>query len=114
MTEQRVTEEKIRPAPVPKQERERRKRVKARWQLFKNVRQAVQLLLLALFLFLVWSTTKAGVAALPVSLLSRFDPLMAFVAMLGSKSFIGYALGGLITIVVTLAPSASRASIMQE
>jgi len=97
------TEVKAKPAPIPKEERERRKQVKARWQMFKRVRQAVQLVLLAVFLFLVWTTTKAGVAKLPVSIFSRFDPLMAFVAMVGSKSVIGYAIGGLITIIATLA-----------
>jgi MauM/NapG family ferredoxin protein len=66
------------------------------------VRQVVQLALLLLFLYLVWSTTKKGVESLPINLFSRFDPLIALMSMVGSKSFIPNVIPGLITIVATL------------
>jgi MauM/NapG family ferredoxin protein len=85
-----------------KLQRERWKQLRQRWTFFKRVRQVVQFALLALFLYLVWDTTQKGVEALPVNLFSRFDPLMAIVAMIGSKKLIANMIPGLITIVATL------------
>nr|MBC7245014.1 4Fe-4S dicluster domain-containing protein [Chloroflexota bacterium] len=70
--------------------------------LWVRLRQVVQLGLLALFLYLVWNTTRKGVESLPINLFSRFDPLMALVSMLGSKRLIANMIPGLVTIVVTL------------
>jgi MauM/NapG family ferredoxin protein len=105
MTEDKAasTEGKPTPKAVPKEERERRKQVRRRWQLLQRVRQAVQLLLLALFLFLVYQTTRKGVDSLPVNLFSRFDPLMALVSMVAARKFITNMIPALVTIVVTLA-----------
>ena len=83
-------------------QREQWKKTKQRWTLVKRVRQLVQFALLALFLYLVWTTTKKGVDALPTNLFSRFDPLMAVVAMIGGRTFIANMIPGLITIVATL------------
>lgn len=83
-------------------QRERWKQIRQRWTLVKRVRQIVQFALLALFLYLVWGTTKKGVDALPINLFSRFDPLMAVVAMIGGRTFIANMIPGLVTIVATL------------
>ena len=88
--------------PITKEERERRKKVRGQWQLLRRGRQAVQLVLLALFLFLVWSTVKDNAGSMPVNLFSRFDPLMALVSFAGSKSPITNMIPALITIAVTL------------
>ena len=83
-------------------QREQWKKAKQRWTLFKRIRQLVQFALLALFLYLVWTTTKAGVDALPINLFSRFNPLFAAVGMIGGRTFITNMIPGLITIVATL------------
>lgn len=83
-------------------QREQWKKIKQRWNLVKYFRQLVQFALLALFLYLVWSTTKAGVDALPINLFSRFNPLFAAVGMIGGKTFITNMIPGLVTIVATL------------
>jgi MauM/NapG family ferredoxin protein len=83
-------------------QREQWRKTKQRWTLVKRVRQLVQFVLLALFLYLVWTTTKKGVDALPINLFSRFDPLMAVVAMIGGRTFIANMIPALITIVATL------------
>jgi len=88
--------------PITKEERERRKQVTQRWRLLKRVRQAVQLALLAVFLFLIYNTTRANAGEMPVNLFSRFDPLMAFVSMVGTRSFIRNMIPALVTVVVTL------------
>jgi MauM/NapG family ferredoxin protein len=88
--------------PITAEEKERRKKVRQQWTMLRRVRQAVQFMLLAVFLYLVYTTTKKGVEALPVNLFSRFDPLMAVMGMVGSKSLIANMIPGLIMIVVTL------------
>jgi len=70
--------------------------------LWVRVRQVVQLALLALFLYLVWSTTKKGVEALPINIFSRFDPLMAVASMVGSKRLVLNMVPAFITILATL------------
>jgi MauM/NapG family ferredoxin protein len=95
-------EAKAKDKEAKKLQRERWKQMRQRWTLFKRVRQLVQFALLALFLYLIWDTTQKGVESLPVNLFSRFDPLMAVVAMIGSKSFIANMIPGLLTIVATL------------
>jgi len=83
-------------------QREHWKKIKQRWTLVKRFRQVVQFALLALFLYLVWTTTKAGVDAMPINVFSRFNPLFAAVGMIGGKTFIANMIPGLITIVATL------------
>jgi MauM/NapG family ferredoxin protein len=83
-------------------QREQWKKTKQRWTLVNRLRQLVQFALLALFLYLVWMTTKKGVDALPINLFSRFDPLMAAVAMIGGRTLIPSMIPALITIVATL------------
>ena len=84
------------------EERERRKQVTRHWQLLRRVRQLIQFLLLALFLYLVYKTTREGGSPIPVNLFSRFDPLMALSSMLASRSVIlSLALAG-ITVLATL------------
>ncbi len=90
MTEEKAVPTEGKPAlkAVPKEERERRKQWRTRWQLLQRVRRGVQLVLLALFLFLVYSTSRKGVESLPINLFSRFDPLMGLVSMIASRKFI--------------------------
>jgi len=89
--------------PITKEERERRKQVRRRWQLLRRVRQLVQFSLLALFLYLVYKTTRDGGSAIPVNLFSRFDPLMALTSMLASRSVILHLAPAIITVLATLA-----------
>lgn len=89
--------------PITKEERERRKRVRRRWQLLRRVRQLVQFLLLALFLYLVYKTTQDGGSPIPVNLFSRFDPLMALTSILASRSVILNLAPAIITVLATLA-----------
>ena len=89
--------------PITKEERERRKQVRRRWQLLRRVRQLVQFLLLALFLYLIHKTTRDGGSPIPVNLFSRFDPLMALTSMLASRSVILNLAPAIITVLATLA-----------
>ena len=89
--------------PITKEERERREQIRRRWQLLRRVRQLVQFLLLALFLYLVYKTTREGGSPIPVNLFSRLDPLMALTSMLASRSVILNFAPTLITVLVTLA-----------
>jgi len=89
--------------PITKEERERRKRVRRRWQLLRRVRQLIQFLLLALFLYLVYKTTRDGGPPIPVNLFSRFDPLIALTSMLASRSVILNLAPAIITVLATLA-----------
>ena len=89
--------------PITKEERERRKQVRRRWQLLRRVRQLVQFLLLALFLYLVYKTTREGGSPIPVNLFSRFDPLMALTSMLAARKAILTFAPAIITVLATLA-----------
>ena len=88
--------------PISKEERARRKKVRQQWGQVRRVRQAVQWALLALFLILIYSTTRDSAESLPVNLFSRFDPLMAIVSMIGSRGLVANMIPGLLTIAATL------------
>ncbi len=76
--------------------------VKGAQRQWVRVRQVVQLGLLALFLYLVYSTTREFTTIVPANIFSRFDPLMALVSMVGSKGIVANMFPALITIVATL------------
>jgi MauM/NapG family ferredoxin protein len=76
--------------------------VKGLGRIWIYLRQAVQVGMLALFLYLIYNTVRGKVLPVPANLFSRFDPLMALVAMIGGKELIANMIPALITIVVTL------------
>lgn len=76
--------------------------VKGLGGIWVHLRQLVQLSMLGLFLFLIYNTVRGKVLPIPANVFSRFDPLMAIMAMAGGKTFIGNMIPALITIVVTL------------
>ncbi len=83
-------------------QRERWKQIRQRWTWLKRVRQAVQFVLLALFLYLVYNTTRSVVEKLPINLFSRFNPLFALVSAVASRKPIANMIPGFITIAATL------------
>jgi len=87
---------------ITKEERQRRRQVRGQWQQRRRIRQVVQWVLLGVFLVLVYITSRDSVSSVPVNLFSCFDPLMALVSMIGSKSLVANMIPGLITIVATL------------
>lgn len=89
--------------PITKEERERRKQVRRRWQLLRRVRQVVQYLALALFLYLFIRTTREGGSPIPVNLFARFDPLLALNSMLADRRAIATFAPAIITVLATLA-----------
>lgn len=76
--------------------------VKGVGRIWVWLRQVVQLALLALFLYLVYNTTRQFGTPIPANVFSRFDPLMALVSMVGSKSLILNMVPALVTILATL------------
>jgi MauM/NapG family ferredoxin protein len=76
--------------------------VKGLGGIWVHLRQLVQVGMLALFLFLIYNTVRGKTLPITANIFSRFDPLMALVAMVGGKSFIANMIPALITIVVTL------------
>jgi len=89
--------------PITKEERERRKRVRRRWQLLRRLRQLVQYLALALFLYLFVRTTQEGRSPIPVNLFARLDPLLALNTMLADRRAIPTFAPAIITVLATLA-----------
>jgi len=89
--------------PIAKEERERRKQVRRRWQLLRRLRQLIQYLALALFLYLFVRTTREGGSPIPVDLFARLDPLLALNTMLAARSAIPTFAPTIITVLATLA-----------
>lgn len=89
--------------PITKEERERRKQVRRRWQLLRRLRQLVQYLALALFLYLFVRTTREGGSPIPVDLFARLDPLLALNTMLAARRAIPTFAPAIITVLATLA-----------
>ncbi len=70
---------------------------------WRRLRQAVQLLALLLFVYLLWETSGQSDTLLPHDLFFRLDPLAAIPAMVASRSWIApLALAG-VTLILTLA-----------
>jgi MauM/NapG family ferredoxin protein len=70
---------------------------------WRRLRQAVQILALLLFLYLLLGTARGGTTFLPHNLFLRLDPLAGISAMLAGRSWIApMALGG-VTLLLTLA-----------
>jgi polyferredoxin len=69
----------------------------------RRVRQLVQYLALALFLYLFLRTTREGGSPIPVNLFARLDPLLALNAMLADRRAIPTFAPAIITVVATLA-----------
>ncbi|HUS70292.1 MAG TPA: 4Fe-4S dicluster domain-containing protein [Anaerolineae bacterium] len=89
--------------PIIKEERDRRKQVRRRWQLLRRLRQLIQYLALALFLYLFVRTTREGGSPIPVDLFARLDPLLALSSMLAARSAIPTFAPAIITVLATLA-----------
>jgi len=89
--------------PITKEERERRKQVRRRWQLLRRLRQLIQYSALALFLYLLVRTTWEGGSAIPLNLFARLDPLLALNTMLAARSAIPTFAPAIITVLATLA-----------
>lgn len=88
--------------PITEQERERRKRVRRRWQVLRRVRQLVQYLALALFLYLFVRTTWQGGSPIPLNLFTRLDPLLGLNSMLAARAAIPTFAPAIITVLATL------------
>jgi polyferredoxin len=72
------------------------------WSLWRRVRQAVQALALALYVYLLFAALQRR-AALPLAdLFFRLDPLAGMAAMIASREWIPRLAPGLITLGVTL------------
>jgi len=89
--------------PITKEERERRKQVRRRWQLLRRLRQLIQYLALALFLYLFVRTTREGGSPIPVNLFARLDPLLGLSTMLAARRAIPTFAPAIITVLATLA-----------
>jgi polyferredoxin len=89
--------------PVTREERERRKQLRRRWQVLRRVRQLIQYLALALFLYLLARTTRQGGSPIPLDLFARLDPLLALTTMLGARRAIPDFAPAIITVLATLA-----------
>jgi len=89
--------------PITKEERERRKQVRRRWQLLRRLRQLIQYLALALFLYLLVRTTWEGGSPIPVNVFARLDPLLALNTMLAARTAIPTFAPAMITVLATLA-----------
>jgi len=89
--------------PITREERERRKQVRRRWQLLRRLRQLIQYLALALFLYLLVRTTWEGGSPIPLNLFARLDPLLALSTMLAARSAIPTFAPAIITVLATLA-----------
>ena len=89
--------------PIIEEERERRKQVRRRWQLLRRLRQLIQYLALALFLYLFIRTTPEGGSPIPLNLFARLDPLLALNTMLAGRSAIPTFAPAIITVLATLA-----------
>jgi polyferredoxin len=88
---------------ITKEERERSKQVRRRWQLLRRLRQLIQYLALALFLYLFVTTTREGGSPIPVNLFARLDPLLALSSMLAARRAIPTFVPAIITVLATLA-----------
>ena len=89
--------------PITKEEREQRRQVRRRWQSLRRLRQLIQYLALALFLYLFVRTTREGGSPIPVNLFSRFDPLLALGSMLAARRAIPAFAPAIVTVLATLA-----------
>ena len=87
--------------PIIKEERERRKLVRRRWQLRRRLRQLIQYLALGLFLFLFVRTTREGGSPIPVDLFARLDPFLALNTMLAARRAIATFAPAIITVPVS-------------
>ncbi|HJX37500.1 MAG TPA: 4Fe-4S binding protein [Anaerolineae bacterium] len=77
--------------------------MRRRWQLLRRLRQLIQFLGLALFLYLFVRTTREGGSPIPVNLFARLDPLLALSSMLAARRAIPNFAPAIITVVATLA-----------
>jgi len=89
--------------PITKEQRDRRKQVRRRWQLLRRLRQLIQYLALGLFLYLFVRTTWEGGSPIPVNLFARLDPLLALSTMLAARRAIPTFAPAIITVLATLA-----------
>jgi len=88
--------------PITGEERQRRKQVRRRWQLARRLRQLIQYVALALFLYLFVRTTRDGGSPIPVNLFARLDPLLALNTMLAARSVIPTFAPAILTVLATL------------
>ncbi len=77
--------------------------VKGVGRIWVRLRQLVQYLALALFLYLFVSMTREGGSPIPVNLFSRFDPLLALSSMLAARRVILAFAPALVLTLATLA-----------
>jgi len=77
--------------------------VRRRWQLLRRLRQLIQYLALALFLYLLVRTTWEGGSPIPVNVFARLDPLLALNTMLAARTAIPTFAPAMITVLATLA-----------
>ena len=74
-----------------------------RRQLLRRLRQLVQFLLLALFLYLFVTMTREGESPIPVNLFSRLDLLLALSSMVAARQVIPAFALSLVIVLLTLA-----------
>jgi NADPH-dependent glutamate synthase beta subunit-like oxidoreductase/polyferredoxin/ferredoxin-like protein FixX len=72
-------------------------------RLWRYLRRFVQLLLLALFLYLIVSTIRESKAPVPVNIFSRSDPLLALSSMVASRQVLLTFVPAIIIVLATLA-----------
>ncbi len=86
-----------------RQEREQWRQVRRRWQNLRRLRQLIQYLALALFLYLFVRTMWEVASPIPVNLFARLDPLLALGSMLAARRTISTFAPAIITLLATLA-----------
>jgi polyferredoxin len=91
------------PMRSTKEERDRTKHVRRTWQFLRRVRQLVQYLALALFLYLFARATREGGSPISVNLFARLDPLLALDTMLADRRAIPSFAPAIITVLATVA-----------
>jgi MauM/NapG family ferredoxin protein len=89
--------------PITKEERRRWRQERRRWQVLRRVRQLIQYLALALFLYLFLRTTREGGSPIPVNLFARLDPLLALSSILADRRVIPTFAPAIVTVLATLA-----------
>jgi len=82
---------------------EHRQQLQRQQRAWRRVRQVVQFLLLALFVYLFVNMKRDGGSPIPVNIFSLFDPLLAVSSMVAAREWIPAFALALVTVVLTLA-----------
>jgi len=82
---------------------EQRQQLQRQRRAWRRVRQVVQFLLLALFVYLFVNMRRDGGSPIPVNLFSLFDPLLAVSSMVAAREWMPAFALALVTVALTLA-----------